>query len=464
MKKLIITAIIAAINLCAFAQVDPALLSMKNRQIGNTPTPVTHTKQQVPTAAPPTPTYKAPVKQRVPTQHMVTSAEIQADTNGKVPDWQAVFVKDRKDKEAMLKNGFYLEATMTKTAKPQNGITSPLVTLKEDYHNEGFKEAPAPVFDETKPITVQFSQDGKLIPIQSVPKQVKKAIIDTVLPTDFTGMKMSVRMENGKFVSNNEPQMPASVAEIVENIRKMDDDVSEEQFMLNNKSFMLKNRSESEDDNDEIISIERDKQLDYKRPIAKKVSVNKVRPVIQKTKIVDNWEYIERYWDIAHDGDDDGVPYWLTLAQGILEGTGGRSWLAFNANNNFGVKCAGGNCKNTDITHIHVWVYDDFKKGPNKHKESFRAYTTVEQSFIDHIQFFKDSPKRYGQFLSVANSDISMKLYLIWRSGYATDPFYDYKLAKLIEFYGLFVDKNDNPIAFHYDRQKTAKRYKEMFK
>ena len=196
MKKFIITAIIAAINLCAFAQIDPALLSMKNRQITNSTQVVTPNTAQ----STPTPTQQAQtasVKKRVPTQHMVTSS-IQTDTNGNAKkqsiidrlnglenpikeEWDAVFVREHKEKALALKDGFHIEATMVKRVKNQ-GLTSPLLTINtNEYQNTGLKEAPAPapVFDD-KPITVQFSQDGKLIPLSSLTTQQKKAIVDTM--------------------------------------------------------------------------------------------------------------------------------------------------------------------------------------------------------------------------------------------------------------------------------------------
>ena len=52
-------------------------------------------------------------------------------------------------------------------------------------------------------------------------------------------------------------------------------------------------------------------------------------------------EYIEKYRDMAIEQQiKHRIPAAITMAQGILESNAGRSELAVNANNHFGIKCA----------------------------------------------------------------------------------------------------------------------------
>ncbi len=78
-----------------------------------------------------------------------------------------------------------------------------------------------------------------------------------------------------------------------------------------------------------------------------------------------------------------GIPASITLAQGMIESDYGRSTLALDANNHFGIKC------HSDWVGPKVYHNDDSRN------ECFRKYSKAEDSFYDHSQFLK-SGSRYS--------------------------------------------------------------------
>ncbi len=142
--------------------------------------------------------------------------------------------------------------------------------------------------------------------------------------------------------------------------------------------------------------------------------------------------YIAKYKDIAkREMKKYAVPASITLAQGILESNSGKSRLAVEGNNHFGIKCHD-NWKGEKILH------DD-----NKAQECFRKYNNAEESFKDHSQFLAKR-KRYAFLFRLPITD-----YVAWakglkKAGYATDPTYPDKLIYIIEKYHL--DKLDKEV------------------
>lgn len=153
-------------------------------------------------------------------------------------------------------------------------------------------------------------------------------------------------------------------------------------------------------------------------------------------------EYIETYYPIAvTEMNRVGIPASIKLAQGILESNAGRSYLAVEANNHFGIKC--GNSWNGKKKFRED---DDYDKKGNLRKSCFRAFPSVEDSYYAHSQFLKDPNKvyRYGFLFEYGSQD-----YISWakglqRSGYATNPQYSKLLINLIETYELW--QYDNPM------------------
>lgn len=129
-----------------------------------------------------------------------------------------------------------------------------------------------------------------------------------------------------------------------------------------------------------------------------------------------------------------GVPTSVTIAQAILESEWGRSYLAREANNLFGVKAitkpgpAG-------VVTIDAW---EVENGVNvtRQGEPFRKYNSVAESIADHGRFFIEN-RRYGEAL-LTKDDPREFARRIAAAGYATDPEYAPKLIGLMDRYNLY--------------------------
>ena len=138
----------------------------------------------------------------------------------------------------------------------------------------------------------------------------------------------------------------------------------------------------------------------------------------------DHVAYINQYKDIAiAQMRKYHIPASITLAQGLLESGAGKSQLALEANNHFGIKCHSWDGKRT--------YHDD-----DEADECFRVYQSVSDSYEDHSMFLATS-SRYAFLFKFAETD-----YVNWarglkRAGYATSPTYADKLIEIIERYDL---------------------------
>jgi LysM repeat protein len=135
--------------------------------------------------------------------------------------------------------------------------------------------------------------------------------------------------------------------------------------------------------------------------------------------------YINRFKDVAiREMEKYGIPASITLAQGILESGDGRSKLAVQGNNHFGIKC------HLDWDGGRIYHDDD------EDDECFRKYKNAEDSYRDHSLFLTER-SRYAFLFELRSDD-----YIGWakglkKAGYATNPKYADKLIKLIEDYNL---------------------------
>ena len=142
--------------------------------------------------------------------------------------------------------------------------------------------------------------------------------------------------------------------------------------------------------------------------------------------------YIAKYEDVAKkEMKEYGVPASITLAQGILESQSGKSELAIEGNNHFGIKCH-------DNWHGEKILHDD-----NEAQECFRKYNNPAESFKDHSQFLAGR-KRYAFLFRLPITDYEAWARGLKKAGYATDPSYPDKLIYLIEKYHL--DKLDKDV------------------
>ncbi|HPE97550.1 MAG: glucosaminidase domain-containing protein [Chitinophagales bacterium] len=136
--------------------------------------------------------------------------------------------------------------------------------------------------------------------------------------------------------------------------------------------------------------------------------------------------YIERYRYIAvEEMINHGIPASITLAQGILESGAGRSQLASESNNHFGIKCHDG----WDGERVY---HDDDAKG-----ECFRKYSNPEESYRDHSMFLL-TRQRYAGLFELDPNDYKGWAKGLKAAGYATNPQYADRLIALIEDYKLY--------------------------
>jgi len=142
--------------------------------------------------------------------------------------------------------------------------------------------------------------------------------------------------------------------------------------------------------------------------------------------------YISQYRQIAvSEMHRTGIPASIKMAQALLESGAGRSTLARDANNHFGIKCGGGWEGDTFYRED-----DDYKNG-KLIKSCFRKFDSAMESFMAHSEFLVRQ-NRY-RFLF----DYKMTDYKAWakglrQAGYATDKSYANKLIDIIEKYELY--------------------------
>lgn len=137
-----------------------------------------------------------------------------------------------------------------------------------------------------------------------------------------------------------------------------------------------------------------------------------------------NQEYIDKYKDYAiQQMIRYGIPASVTLAQGIMESANGKSQLAQNENNHFGIKAtkawidAGGG----------YGVYTDDR--PN---EKFCKYANVSDSYEHHSKFLKNN-SRYAACFRLSADDYKGWCMGLNKAGYATARTYGPNLINTIE-------------------------------
>ena len=136
-------------------------------------------------------------------------------------------------------------------------------------------------------------------------------------------------------------------------------------------------------------------------------------------------DYVNRYSSLAvSEMRRTGIPASITLAQGMLESNYGRSTLATQGNNHFGIKCHS-DWKGKKIYH------DDNRRG-----ECFRSYPSAEESYRDHSDFLTNG-SRYKDLFRLSSTDYKGWAHGLKKAGYATDPKYATLLISKIEDYGL---------------------------
>lgn len=152
----------------------------------------------------------------------------------------------------------------------------------------------------------------------------------------------------------------------------------------------------------------------------------------QQAKSPDYSGYIEKYKKVAiEEMKLYHIPASITLAQGIIESNCGKSPLAVEANNHFGVKC------HKDWTG-ETYLFDD-----DEEQECFRKYANAEESYRDH-SLFLSKKTRYAALFSLDLTDYTGWAMGLKQAGYATNPEYPRLLIRMIELNNLNIYDDTN--------------------
>lgn len=160
---------------------------------------------------------------------------------------------------------------------------------------------------------------------------------------------------------------------------------------------------------------------------------------------VSNEEFIGRLENISiEEYRRSGILPSITISQAILESNWGRSKLATEGNNLFGIKSNGG-WFGRSIKFKTKENYNDVETA------NFRRYSSWEESVIDHTDFLMKNP-RYKKAGIFHKKDYVSQAQALEDAGYATttdssgNKIYADKLITLIKKYNL--DKYDNKVLY----------------
>ncbi len=141
----------------------------------------------------------------------------------------------------------------------------------------------------------------------------------------------------------------------------------------------------------------------------------------------DNIAYIKKYKYLAIEQMmQHGIPASITLAQGLVETNAGKSELATEALNHFGIKCK------------REWSGNTYTYSDDEENECFRAYNSITDSYKDHSEFLV-SRKWYAHLFQLKIQDYKSWALGLKKAGYATDKKYAEKLIQAIETYQLNI-------------------------
>lgn len=151
--------------------------------------------------------------------------------------------------------------------------------------------------------------------------------------------------------------------------------------------------------------------------------------VAMRAQTTRGWDYIKKYKQAAINTQKrNGIPWQVTIAQGVLESDSGKSWLVKNANNHFGMKC-------WNKSEPHVYRHDDCCKSKRcKHPDMFKKYKRTEDSYKDHAWLLVTS-ENYAPCRK--SKDWRVWVALLERQGYATSKDYAESLTSIIIAYNL---------------------------
>ena len=141
-------------------------------------------------------------------------------------------------------------------------------------------------------------------------------------------------------------------------------------------------------------------------------------------------EFVDRIWPHAHEaGQATGIPGHFIVAQAALESGWGRGEIrrpdgspSFNL---FNIKAGRGWSGDT----VDVATTEYVNGVAQRQVERFRAYRSYGEAFADYAGLLKSSPRYAGV---IGQQDGATFAWALQRAGYASDPMYADKLARVI--------------------------------
>ena len=182
----------------------------------------------------------------------------------------------------------------------------------------------------------------------------------------------------------------------------------------------------------EAIARQLERQMGYADE-AKKAALP-INTTVQRTPLrppTTAQEFVAQHTEAAKKAEEaSGIPASFMVAQAAHETGWGKKNIRMadgsNSFNLFGIK-AGSGWKGA-TTQVMTTEYVDGR--PQKTAQSFRAYSSYDESFADYARLMKTSP-RYREVLASADNAQRFAQGL-QRAGYATDPAYADKLGRVI--------------------------------
>jgi peptidoglycan hydrolase FlgJ len=175
----------------------------------------------------------------------------------------------------------------------------------------------------------------------------------------------------------------------------------------------------------EAIARQLERQMGVAAPAQKLTQTTPLRPPTSAG------EFVATHGEAAKRAEaQSGIPAAFMVAQAAHETGWGKRNIRMadgsNSFNLFGIK-AGADWKGP-VARITTTEYVNGE--PKKMVQSFRAYSSYDESFADYARLMKTSP-RYREV--VANADDAKQFAQgLQRAGYATDPAYADKLGRVI--------------------------------
>lgn len=166
------------------------------------------------------------------------------------------------------------------------------------------------------------------------------------------------------------------------------------------------------------------------KPSPGNIEVQEVAPELSKEEFLVQLTPYAQEVSLSH-----GVRPSLLIAQAALESNWGKSQLAQESNNYFGVKNPTGKKYATKEFTQNEWI---------EISASFREYDSIYDSVLDYADLLKNGTSWDKNLYQEVIKAPTYKeaAYALTRAGYATDPDYAEKIIQLIEYHQL--DTLDN--------------------